>query len=183
MQSAVGYLRVSTREQGRSGLGLAAQRRDIEVFGAREGFSIKSWLSGYPNRRWSRCVAYASRARGCTERGACLPVSADSLKTRPLVSQRTFHFRADGASSAFHGCSSRKGLRRIHVAYLCLARRAGTKVDLAAMQSCDVGSEASRKEIWGAVALEGVATTNQDNGKSSVGKACGRASGSPKSSH
>ncbi|MFL6603194.1 MAG: recombinase family protein [Steroidobacteraceae bacterium] len=42
MQSAVGYLRVSTREQGRSGLGLAAQRRDIEVFGAREGFSIKS---------------------------------------------------------------------------------------------------------------------------------------------
>lgn len=43
MQSAIGYLRVSTREQGRSGLGLAAQRRDIEGFGAREGFSIKSW--------------------------------------------------------------------------------------------------------------------------------------------
>lgn len=40
---AVGYLRVSTREQGRSGLGLAAQRHDIEVFGTREGFSIKSW--------------------------------------------------------------------------------------------------------------------------------------------
>ncbi len=40
---AVGYLRVSTREQGRSGLGLAAQRYDIEAFGAREGFSIKSW--------------------------------------------------------------------------------------------------------------------------------------------
>jgi DNA invertase Pin-like site-specific DNA recombinase len=36
-------LRVSTREQGRSGLGLAAQRYDIEAFGAREGFSIKSW--------------------------------------------------------------------------------------------------------------------------------------------
>jgi hypothetical protein len=38
-----GYLRVSTREQGRSGLGLAAQRHEIEVFGAREGFSIRSW--------------------------------------------------------------------------------------------------------------------------------------------
>ena len=38
MQAAIGYLRVSTREQGRSGLGLAAQRHDIEAFGAREGF-------------------------------------------------------------------------------------------------------------------------------------------------
>jgi len=43
MQAAIGYLRVSTQEQGRSGLGLAAQRHEIEAFGAREGFSIKSW--------------------------------------------------------------------------------------------------------------------------------------------
>jgi DNA invertase Pin-like site-specific DNA recombinase len=43
MQPAIGYLRVSTREQGRSGLGLAAQRCEIEAFGAREGFSVKCW--------------------------------------------------------------------------------------------------------------------------------------------
>src|SRR6202161_1656892 len=43
MKDAIGYLRVSTREQGRSGLGLAAQRSGIETFGAREGFSIQSW--------------------------------------------------------------------------------------------------------------------------------------------
>ena len=40
MKDAVGYSRVSTREQGRSGLGLEAQRRDVEAFGGREGFSI-----------------------------------------------------------------------------------------------------------------------------------------------
>jgi DNA invertase Pin-like site-specific DNA recombinase len=40
---AIAYLRVSTREQGCSGLGLAAQRFDIQVFSAREGFRIKSW--------------------------------------------------------------------------------------------------------------------------------------------
>ena len=43
MKDAIGYLRVSTREQGRSGLGLAAQRHDIETFGAKEGFVVKSW--------------------------------------------------------------------------------------------------------------------------------------------
>ena len=43
MSEAIGYLRVSTREQGRSGLGLAAQHFEIEAFGAREGFSVRSW--------------------------------------------------------------------------------------------------------------------------------------------
>src|SRR6185437_9405862 len=43
MKNAIGYLRVSTREQGRSGLGLAAQRHEIESFAAKDGLSIKSW--------------------------------------------------------------------------------------------------------------------------------------------
>jgi DNA invertase Pin-like site-specific DNA recombinase len=43
MQAAIGYLRVSTREQGRSGLGLAAQRHEIEAFALREGFVVRSW--------------------------------------------------------------------------------------------------------------------------------------------
>lgn len=43
MNDAIGYPGVSTAEQGRSGLGLAAQRHDIEAFGLREGFSITLW--------------------------------------------------------------------------------------------------------------------------------------------
>src|SRR5690349_21912596 len=43
MSTASGYLRVSTREQGRRGIGLAAQRHAIEAFGVREGFAVKSW--------------------------------------------------------------------------------------------------------------------------------------------
>jgi DNA invertase Pin-like site-specific DNA recombinase len=43
MSDAIGYLRVSTRELGRSGLGLAAQRWEIEAFEVREGFSVKPW--------------------------------------------------------------------------------------------------------------------------------------------
>jgi hypothetical protein len=43
MSAAIGYVRVSTSEQGRSGLGLGAQRQATHTFAAHEGLSIKSW--------------------------------------------------------------------------------------------------------------------------------------------
>jgi DNA invertase Pin-like site-specific DNA recombinase len=41
--TAVGYLRVSTREQGQSGLGMDAQRAAIEGFAQREGYTLSAW--------------------------------------------------------------------------------------------------------------------------------------------
>jgi len=43
MQQAVGYTRVSTAEQGRSGLGLAAQQAAITDFAKAEGFDVTAW--------------------------------------------------------------------------------------------------------------------------------------------
>ena len=43
--NAIGYVRVSTAEQGKSGLGLAAQRAAIEAFASREGFDISTWYT------------------------------------------------------------------------------------------------------------------------------------------
>lgn len=43
--NCIGYCRVSTREQGQSGLGLEAQRGDIERFAAREGVTVVSWFT------------------------------------------------------------------------------------------------------------------------------------------
>ena len=45
MKTAVAYTRVSTAEQGRSGLGLEAQRAAIEAFAEREGIAISGWFS------------------------------------------------------------------------------------------------------------------------------------------
>jgi DNA invertase Pin-like site-specific DNA recombinase len=44
MRAAVGYVRVSTQQQGRSGLGLGAQREAIERFASAEGFEIVQWF-------------------------------------------------------------------------------------------------------------------------------------------
>jgi DNA invertase Pin-like site-specific DNA recombinase len=43
MQQAIGYTRVSTAQQKRSGLGLEAQRKEIERFALAEGYTIASW--------------------------------------------------------------------------------------------------------------------------------------------
>lgn len=43
MAAAIGYLRVSGREQGNSGLGLAAQQHAISTFAQAKGWSIDAW--------------------------------------------------------------------------------------------------------------------------------------------
>ncbi len=43
-QDAVGYVRVSTQQQGRSGLGIEAQREAIGAFAEREGFKVAKWF-------------------------------------------------------------------------------------------------------------------------------------------
>ena len=43
MTSAIGYIRVSTKRQGRSGLGLEAQREAIKQFAQADGLTIVEW--------------------------------------------------------------------------------------------------------------------------------------------
>ena len=45
MPDAIGYCRVSTAEQGKSGLGLDAQRTAIGAFCLREGLTIVQWFT------------------------------------------------------------------------------------------------------------------------------------------
>ena len=44
-QAAVAYMRVSTREQGRSGLGLEAQREAITRLAEHEGYTVLDWVT------------------------------------------------------------------------------------------------------------------------------------------
>jgi DNA invertase Pin-like site-specific DNA recombinase len=52
MKPLVAYYRVSTREQGRSGLGLEAQRETVARFAAAEGLEVIAEFDQAPRRGW-----------------------------------------------------------------------------------------------------------------------------------
>ena len=141
MQAAIGYLRVSTREQGRSGLGLAAQRHDIESFGAREGFRPLNRGIRTFRLALARTRCYASRARRGSEGCSLGTVPADCLETGPSVAERPLHHWAHGAQGALRCCSPWSRLRRLHTAHLCIACGTRAKVDLGTDQGCEGGCQ------------------------------------------
>lgn len=56
MKQCIAYRRVSTKDQGKSGLGLDAQKFDVESFAAREGFTIADWYTEIESGKYSADV-------------------------------------------------------------------------------------------------------------------------------
>jgi DNA invertase Pin-like site-specific DNA recombinase len=68
MKTAIAYTRVSTAEQGRSGLGLEAQRAAIEAFSAREQITVTGWFSEVQSgKRVSDTLAERPQLRAALE--------------------------------------------------------------------------------------------------------------------
>src|ERR1700738_1336209 len=96
MKPLVSYFRVSTSQQGRSGLGIEAQREALERFAEAEGFEIVAEFvevetgkgSDALDRRPQLSTALAKPAPYV----ALLPSAA-----RSAFARRALHFRADGA--------------------------------------------------------------------------------------
>jgi DNA invertase Pin-like site-specific DNA recombinase len=90
LMNAIGYCRVSTQEQGQSGLGLEAQRAAIEGFAAREGITVADWFTEVESGK-------GSNALECRPQLAQALRQAKKLKTPVLVSKldrlsRDVHF-------------------------------------------------------------------------------------------
>src|SRR3984885_7038315 len=81
---AIGYTRVSTAEQGRSGLGLAAQRQAIEDFAKVEGVVIAGWHEDVQTGKGSDALAQRPGLRAALRaakaaKGALIVAKLDRL--------------------------------------------------------------------------------------------------------
>src|SRR5665213_2250667 len=86
---AVGYIRVSTRQQGKSGLGLEAQRAAIAAFAAREGIEVSRWFSEAETGKG----ADALKLR---------PILADALRTARILNGPVLVSKLDRLSRDVH---------------------------------------------------------------------------------
>jgi DNA invertase Pin-like site-specific DNA recombinase len=88
--NAIAYLRVSTQEQGRSGLGLEAQRAAIEAFARREGILVNAWHTEIETGKGSDALERRPKLAAALQ-------AAQALKAPVLVSKldrlsRDVHF-------------------------------------------------------------------------------------------
>jgi hypothetical protein len=99
----VGYVRVSTSRQGRSDLGIEAQREALERFAATEGFEL------------ARVFVEVETGRGSDVLDRCPQLAASLMKPPPALfgsccqagppePRRSLHQRPDGPQGAFRGC-------------------------------------------------------------------------------
>ena len=128
------YARVSTRRQGKSGLGLSAQRKAVQVFAGAEAFQIVSeyvevetgkGADALDRRLQLKAALVEAKRRKCSVVVAKLDrLSRDVEFISGLMSRRVpFIVAAWG-----------RGRRSVHAAHLCRAGRAGASHDLTANQ-------------------------------------------------
>ena len=148
MQQAVAYYRVSTARQGRSGLGIEAQRDTVTRFAAAEGFELIAEFveietgkgADALDRRPQLAAALAAgRSRKCPVIVAKLDrLSRDVAFISGLMAQRVPFIVAELG----------RGCRPVHAAPLRCSGREGAAADLGADAIGPPSSQGPGRELW-----------------------------------
>ena len=147
MRAAVVYVRVSTEQQGKSGLGIEAQRGAIARFAAEPASNWSPSTSrSRPARAPMRWSAGRSSPRRCRRAKAEVPGrggEAGSAEPRCAL-----HPRPDGAAGAVHRRRAGRRRRSVHAAHLRRPGREGAGPDLGPHPG-RAGAEKARGAVLG----------------------------------
>ena len=125
---AVGYIRVSTARQGRSGLGLEAQQAAIARFAEAEAFNLVETFteteSGADDDR--------PQLSGAIERARKVKAPVIVAKFDRLSRDVALHRGPDEVEGPVHRDRARRRYRPLPPPHLCRACREGARADLAA---------------------------------------------------
>ena len=146
MKPIVAYIRVSTSQQGRSGLGIEAQREALARFANGRRFRNRRRIRRGRNRQGKRCARPAAATGGGARQGALAALPGRGRQARPSVPRRPFHFRPDGASGSLCGLGTRPGRRSVRLAPLCRARRKRARLDRRAHEVGACGSQGQGRQ-------------------------------------
>ena len=122
MKTAVGYTRVSTASQGRSGLGLEAQQAALARFAEAEGYRFVETFSEVETGKGADALDRRPQLSAALSAARKLKAPIIVAKLDRLSSGRALHFRPHDAPHAVH--CRRAGRRRgsVHAPPLCRAR-------------------------------------------------------------
>jgi Resolvase, N terminal domain len=108
MPQAIAYYRVSTARQGKSGLGIEAQKAAVKRFAAAEGFDLVSEHFEVETGKGADALVLQlgfilKFLHCCGALGSAqVPMSNPRRQARSAISRRAFHQRADGPQGAVH---------------------------------------------------------------------------------
>ena len=103
MSPLIGYYRVSTQKQGRSGLGLEAQRKAVAAFAKGEGFEIIAEFTEVETGKGANALDRRPQLKAAlkaAKKAKCefAVAKLDRLSRRPV------HCRSDGAAGSDAPC-------------------------------------------------------------------------------
>jgi DNA invertase Pin-like site-specific DNA recombinase len=119
MPSAIAYLRVSTGQQGKSGLGIEAQRAAIAAFVAAEGMTILSEHVEVETGKGADALDRRPVLAAALAAARKVKVPIIVAKLDRLSRDVAFHLRAHGAQGAVHRGGARRRRGSVHAAPVC----------------------------------------------------------------
>ena len=98
----VAYIRVSTSKQGRSGLGIEAQRSAIARFADQEGATIVAEHVEVETGKGGRCSGVTAETEAGARRSPTWPLRSPGRQARPPQPRCSLYQRPHGSARAIH---------------------------------------------------------------------------------